>query len=291
MSSDSQIKRILVTGGTGLIGSAINRVQHENASYAAYEFKFIGSKDADLTNFEQVNAVFEQFKPTHVIHLGAKVGGLFSNMANNLDFFRLNSQMNDNVLRAAYEHQVKKCISCLSTCIFPDKTTYPITELMVHNGPPHPSNFGYSYAKRMIDVLNHAYDDKLQRIHQDHPQNKPVFTSVVPTNVYGPNDNFNPQHSHVIAALILKTYLAAKQALDRGTCFVYLLVVSRVTRLFCTLFRFSYCFHVSYRAFCFLTFCHSSSAFILRSISRATSIPQFPQFRYLYCLRTILSLR
>ena len=201
-----------------MIGSAIASVQRQDPSYSNCEFKFIGSADADLTNFEQTNAIFETFKPTHVIHLGAKVGGLFSNMANNLDFFRLNSQMNDNVLRAAYEHGVRKCISCLSTCIFPDRTSYPITEQMVHNGPPHQSNFGYSYAKRMIDVLNHAYEDRLARDHQDRPQDKPVFTSVVPTNVYGPNDNFNPQHSHVIAALILKTYLAAKQAIDRGTC-------------------------------------------------------------------------
>ena len=223
MSSNSSTKKVLVTGGTGLIGSAINRVRQADARYSQCEFKFIGSTDADLTSFEATNAIFETFKPTHVIHLGAKVGGLFSNMANNLDFFRLNSQMNDNVLRAAYKHRVTKCISCLSTCIFPDRTTYPITEQMVHNGPPHNSNFGYSYAKRMIDVLNHAYDDRLQRDYQDQPAEKPVFTSVVPTNVYGPNDNFNPQHSHVIAALILKTYLAAKQAIDRGVCSVCLL--------------------------------------------------------------------
>ena len=87
---------------------------------------------------------------------------------------------------------------------------------MVHNGPPHNSNFGYSYAKRMIDVLNHAYDDKLERMYKDNKDEKPIFTSVVPTNVYGPNDNFNPDHSHVIAALILKTYNAAKKAIDNG---------------------------------------------------------------------------
>lgn len=62
--------------------------------------------------------------------------------------------MNDNVLLVSHETNVVKVVSCLSTCIFPDKTEYPINETMVHNGPPHDSNYGYSYAKRMIDVLN-----------------------------------------------------------------------------------------------------------------------------------------
>lgn len=62
--------------------------------------------------------------------------------------------MNDNVLLVSHETNVQKVVSCLSTCIFPDRTSYPIDESMVHNGPPHDSNFGYSYAKRMIDVLN-----------------------------------------------------------------------------------------------------------------------------------------
>lgn len=62
--------------------------------------------------------------------------------------------MNDNVLLVSHETNVVKVVSCLSTCIFPDKTEYPIDEHMIHNGPPHDSNFGYSYAKRMIDVLN-----------------------------------------------------------------------------------------------------------------------------------------
>ena len=70
---------------------------------------------------------------------------------------------------------MKKLVSCLSTCIFPDKTSYPIDETMVHNGPPHSSNAGYAYAKRMIDVLNQCY-------HDEYGCN---FTSVIPTNIYG----------------------------------------------------------------------------------------------------------
>ena len=76
-----------------------------------------------------------------------------------------------------------KVVTCLSTCIFPDKTTYPIDETMIHNGPPHTSNEGYAYAKRMIDVLNRCYYEEYGL----------KYTSVIPTNVYGPHDNFNVQ--------------------------------------------------------------------------------------------------
>ena len=111
-------------------------------------------QDANLLNEKETEALFEKHKPTHVIHLAALVGGLFANMSANCDFFRKNMKMNDNILEMCHKFGVKKLVSCLSTCIFPDKTTYPIDETMVHNGPPHPSNFGYSYAKRMIDVQN-----------------------------------------------------------------------------------------------------------------------------------------
>jgi GDP-L-fucose synthase len=97
--------------------------------------------------------LFEKYKPTHVIHLAARVGGLFTNMAHNVEFFRENMAINDNVLRCCHEFEVEKLVSCLSTCIFPDKVTYPIDETMLHLGPPHFSNAGYSYAKRMLDVL------------------------------------------------------------------------------------------------------------------------------------------
>jgi GDP-L-fucose synthase len=143
------------------------------------------------------------------------VGGLFANMAKNLEFFRKNMAINDNVLSNAHAVGVKKVVSCLSTCIFPDKTTYPIDETMVHNGPPHDSNFGYSYAKRMIDVMNKGYRDtyKNQGLSDE---TMPIFTSIVPTNVYGAHDNFNLRDSHVIPGLVHKAYLAMKEAQQKG---------------------------------------------------------------------------
>ncbi|CRL07977.1 CLUMA_CG020921, isoform A [Clunio marinus] len=146
----------------------------------------------DFLDYDETKKLFEKHCPTHVIHLAAKVGGLFHNMSDNLGFFRSNMQMNDNILALSHEFKVEKVISCLSTCIFPDKTTYPIDETMIHNGPPHESNFGYSHAKRMIDVLNRAY-------HEKHGN---CFTSVVPCNVFGPNDNFKEGVSHVVPGMI-----------------------------------------------------------------------------------------
>lgn len=105
-------------------------------------------------SFEQTKAIFERHQPTHVLHLAACVGGLFKNMRQKAELFRDNFLINDNVIHNAHEAKVEKVVSCLSTCIFPDKTTYPIDEEMIHNGPPHDSNFGYAYAKRMIDVSN-----------------------------------------------------------------------------------------------------------------------------------------
>ncbi|XP_062506092.1 GDP-L-fucose synthase-like isoform X2 [Corticium candelabrum] len=113
---------------------------------------------------------------------------------------RENMLINDCVLHCCYEFQVQKCVSCLSTCIFPDKTTYPIDETMIHDGPPHESNFGYAYAKRLIDIQNRAY----------HEQYGCCFTSVIPTNVFGLYDNFELEDSHVIPGLIHKCYNAKR---------------------------------------------------------------------------------
>lgn len=161
---------------------------------------FIGSKDADLRDLEQARMIFGKYKPTHVIHLAALVGGLYRNMRYKLSFLRDNTLINDNVLRCAHENGVSKLISCLSTCVFPDNVTYPLDETKIHLGPPHESNYGYAYAKRMIDIANRAYRD-------EHDCN---FTSAIPTNVFGPNDNFDLEDSHVIPALIHKCLRAKR---------------------------------------------------------------------------------
>ena len=161
---------------------------------------FSGVEEYDLRSAEQTRKMFEAVKPTHVIHLAARVGGLFANMKYKVEFYRENILIDDNVMECCREFKVKKLVSFLSTCIFPDKTTYPIDETMIHNGPPHFSNEGYAYAKRMIDVLNRCYREE----YGCH------FTSVVPTNIFGPHDNFALDGSHVIPALIHKCFVAKR---------------------------------------------------------------------------------
>jgi len=139
-----------------------------------------------------------------VIHLAAMVGGLFKNMKYKVEFFRNNIKINDNVLECSRIYNVKKVVSCLSTCIFPDATSYPITESMLHLGPPHPSKEGYAYAKRMLDVQNRAYNEE----YGCH------FTSVIPCNIFGKHDNYNLEDSHVIPGLMHKLYLAKKNGTD-----------------------------------------------------------------------------
>ena len=110
-------------------------MSHEPASKGE-AWIFLSSRDADLRDKAATEAVFARHRPTHVIHLAALVGGLFSNMAKKVEFYRENVLINDNVMEGCRVHNAR-LVSCLSTCIFPDKTTYPIDETMVHSGPPH----------------------------------------------------------------------------------------------------------------------------------------------------------
>jgi len=193
-----------VTGGSGLVGKGIQAYLASVPPRENETWVYLKSGDGDLRDYNQSKAIFEKHKPTHVVHLAAAVGGLFKNMRQKVEMFRDNMLINDNVLKLAYEYKVVKCISCLSTCIFPDKTTYPIDETMVHLGPPHFSNDAYAYAKRMIDVLNHAYSEEYGC----------KFTSVIPTNIFGPYDNFNLEDSHVLPGLMHKCYIAKKNGTD-----------------------------------------------------------------------------
>lgn len=185
----------LVTGAYGMVGYAFrNNIQLPSGQ----SFYFVGSKDCDLTNRDKVFELFGTSRPSRVIHLAARVGGVKGNTDFVADFYTQNIQMNTNILDASYEFGVEKVVSLLSTCVYPDNATYPLTEDQIHTGPPHISNFGYAYAKRMLDIQSQAY-------RQQHGCN---FITAVPNNLYGENDNFHLTDGHVIPALIRKVYEA-----------------------------------------------------------------------------------
>jgi GDP-L-fucose synthase len=192
---------VLVTGGTGLVGRALQSVVAAQGSNRD-EWRFVGSQDADLRDFQQTRELFERVRPTHVLHLAAFVGGLFRNLHRQVDFFRDNMAINDSVMRCCQQFHVEKLVSCLSTCVFPADTHYPIDETMLHNGIAHHSNEGYAMAKRLVDTLNRCYADQFGC----------CFTSVIPTNIYGPHDNFNIDDGHVVPGLIHKCYLAKRDS-------------------------------------------------------------------------------
>ena len=204
--------RTLLTGAGGLVGSTIPAdIQVMGRKPPFPEYKERNRRWCDLTNFRATHDLFQETLPTHVIHTAAKVGGLGANLSQMGEFFYDNMLINLNVLEAARRAEVTKVISFMSTCIFPDDVEYPITEDMLHNGEPHSSNFGYAYAKRMVDVQSRAYNEQygVQAI-ADRMKFGTKYISVIPTNIYGPNDNFELQNSHVVPAMIHKCYLAKK---------------------------------------------------------------------------------
>lgn len=198
MSGDNlNMKKILVTGAGGLVGYAIRKLNPPNTIY-------LTRKEADLTDLDKTDSAMAHIQPTHVIHLAATVGGIGGNMIHSGEYFRSNIMINTNVLECARRCGVKKLISFMSTCVFPDKCTYPLNEKDIHNGPPHPSNFGYAYAKRMLEVQSSAYRKEWSC----------DYIVAIPTNIYGPNDYWSLENGHVIPSLIHRCFLAKKNHTD-----------------------------------------------------------------------------
>jgi GDP-L-fucose synthase len=176
--------KALVTGATGLLGSEIIALSPGSVG--------LSSKECNLTDGFQLRL---QSPYDAVIHCAARVGGVKANIECVADFFDDNIKMNMNVMKACKESKLK-LVSILSTCVYPDApyVKYPLTEDQLHMGPPHSSNFGYAYAKRMMEVQTRAY-------RQQFGCN---FISVIPNNLYGLNDNYDLNSGHVIPALIRK---------------------------------------------------------------------------------------
>lgn len=188
MKKDS---KIYVAGHRGLVGSAILRLLQQqgytNLVYRTHE-------ELDLTNQQAVKNFFDQEQPEYVFLAAAKVGGILANNTYPADFIYVNLQIQNNVIHQSYVHGVKKLCFLGSSCIYPKLAPQPMKEEYLLTGKLEPTNEPYAIAKiagiKMVQSYNRQYGTE--------------YISVMPTNLYGPNDNFDLQHSHVLPALIRK---------------------------------------------------------------------------------------
>lgn len=197
---------ILVTGGSGMLGSSlISVLENPGESVIAPSHKQLDLSDPATTRkyvgkFEYSDRNGSHSALSCVYHLAAHVGGVKANSERVAVFYSHNIHMGINLLDACAHNSVPKVVSALSTCVYPDTAyvTLPLTEDQLHMGPPHPSNFGYAYAKRMLDVHTRAL----------RKQYGLPYVTVIPNNLFGKHDNFHLEDGHVIPALIRKVWEA-----------------------------------------------------------------------------------
>lgn len=187
--------KVYIAGHRGLVGSAIVR-SLEKKGYTNLVYRT--SKQLDLTDQKQVETFFVQEKPQYVFLVAAKVGGIVANNAYPADFIRDNLLIQTNVIDTAYQVGVKKLLFLGSTCIYPKFAPQPMNEDALLTGILEPTNEPYAIAKiagiKMCEAYNRQYGTN--------------YISVMPTNLYGPNDNFDLETSHVLPALIRKFHEA-----------------------------------------------------------------------------------
>ena len=181
--------KIYIAGHNGLVGSAIFRLLQKKG------FNNILTRSRDelnLTNQKQVNNFFKKEKPDYVILAAAKVGGIHANNIYPADFIYQNLMIETNVINSAYENKVKRLLFLGSTCIYPKNVKQPMNEDALLTNVPEPTNEPYAIAKiagiKLCESYNRQYGTD--------------FRSVMPTNLYGINDNFHPENSHVIPGLM-----------------------------------------------------------------------------------------
>jgi GDP-L-fucose synthase len=205
--------KVLVCGGTGLVGSAIVRKLIQKGYteiHATYNLrKPQGTSQVkwykiDLRNQKETEGLFEQLKPDWVFLAAAKVGGILANSTYPAEFIYDNLAIASNVIHSAYKYRVKKLLNLGSSCIYPKHAPQPMKEEYLLTGSLEPTNEAYAIAKISAIKLVKYYNQQFGT----------NFISVMPTNLYGPNDNFNLETSHVLPALIRKFHLA--KLLEQG---------------------------------------------------------------------------
>jgi len=197
--------RILVCGSHGMVGSAIVR----NLKNKGYKNIIHGIRYfVDFTSSAETETFFRQKRPEYVFVAAAKVGGIMANKTQKADFFTENIRMQTNIIQSAYRWNVKKLLFLGSSCIYPKYATQPITEDQLMTGPLEPTNDAYAIAKIAGIMMCKAYREQ-------HGLNA---ISLMPTNLYGSGDNFDPETSHVLPGMISKFHKAKKDNLPQVEC-------------------------------------------------------------------------
>jgi len=194
---DKQAK-IYIAGHKGMVGSAIKR-KLEKEGFTNFVTR--SSSELDLRNQQQVSDFFAQEKPDYVFLAAAKVGGIIANNTYRADFLYDNLQIQNNIIHSAYVNEVKKLMFLGSSCIYPKMAPQPLKEEYLLTGTLEPTNEPYAIAKIAGIKMCDAYRD----------QYGCNYISVMPTNLYGLNDNYHPQNSHVLPALIRRFHEAKEQ--------------------------------------------------------------------------------
>lgn len=202
MDKDS---KIYVTGHRGLVGSAIVR-ELQRKGYTNLVFRT--HKELDLTRQADVEEFFASERPEYVFHAAGKVGGIAANQAALADFMYDNMMIAMNVMHSAMENGCRKLEFLGSSCIYPRMAPQPMKESYLLTGELEKTNEGYALAK----ISGLKYCEYLNR------QYKTDFISLMPTNLYGPNDNYHPVHSHVLPALIRRFHEAKMNGDESVTC-------------------------------------------------------------------------
>ncbi|MBF0240376.1 MAG: GDP-L-fucose synthase [SAR324 cluster bacterium] len=198
MNKDS---RIYIAGHTGLVGSALLRILNQ-AGY--HQIITRTDQELDLTSMGQVQAFFEKEKPEYVFCAAGRVGGIMANKTYPADFIYTNLQIQNNLIHQSYVSGVKRLMYFGSSCIYPKLSEQPIKESYLLTGPLEETNEAYAVAKiagvKMCESYNRQYGTQ--------------FVVAIPNNLYGMNDNFHPENSHVVAALLRRFHEAKKEARD-----------------------------------------------------------------------------